>query len=186
MALLFLISFRFIGISGALLFYWYFFLMLIIATFTDFAHLIIPDVVSIPGMFIGLLAGFIFPEMMKAASHTDGLIKSFAGLLAGGGAIWIIGVLGKIIFRKDAMGGGDVKLMAMVGSFIGMKLALFSIFLGSIFGAVVGGALIVLRLKTKKDYIPFGPYLALGAVLAFFYGEQILSWYKEVILCGGF
>ena len=83
----------------------------------------------------------------------------------------------KIAFRKDAMGGGDVKLMAMVGSFLGTKLVLLSIFLGSLFGAMVGGMLILFRLKTRKDYIPFGPYLALGAVIALFFGEKILGWY---------
>jgi len=163
--------------SASLPFYWYFFVLLIIATFTDFAHLIIPDSISIPGMVMGIFASFCFPEMMNAASHTDGLIRSFIGLVAGGGSIWVIGILGKAIFRKDAMGGGDVKLMAMVGSFLGMKLAFFSIFLGSLFGAVVGGVLIVLRLKTRKDYIPFGPYIALGAILSFFCGEKILNWY---------
>jgi len=176
-AFLFLMSFRFIGVSAALPFYWYLFVLLIIATFTDFAHLIIPDVISIPGMVVGLLASFIFPEIMKAASHTEGLVRSFIGLLAGGGAIWGIGILGKAVFKKDAMGGGDVKLMAMVGSFLGVKIALFSIFLGSLFGAIVGGVLIVSRLKTRKDYIPFGPYLALGAVSSFFWGEKMLDWY---------
>jgi leader peptidase (prepilin peptidase)/N-methyltransferase len=118
---------------------------------------------------------------MKTTSRLDGLVRAFSGLLAGGGAIWIIGLLGKAIFQKEAMGGGDVKLMAMVGSFMGIKLALFTIFLGSIFGAAVGGILILFRLKTRKDYIPFGPYLSLGAVLSFFFGEKLLNWYLGML-----
>ena len=179
---LFLMSFRYMGISGSLPFYWYLFVLLIIATFTDFAHLIIPDCISLPGIIIGVFACFIFPEIMKGASHIEGLTSSIKGLLAGGGAIWVIGILGKIAFRKDAMGGGDVKLMAMAGSFLGTKLVFLSIFLGSLFGAMVGGILIALRLKTRKDYIPFGPYLALGAVSSLFFGEKLLSWYFGLLI----
>lgn len=174
---LFLTGFRFTGLSILLIFYWYFFTMLIIATFTDFSHLIIPDVISMPGIFAGIIAGSLFPEMMKTVPHLDGFLKSSAGAAAGGGAIWIIGILGKAAFRKEAMGFGDVKLMGMIGSFTGVRLALLSIFLGSLFGAAVGGILILARLKTKKDYIPFGPYLSLGAVASFFFGEKILGWY---------
>lgn len=176
-AFLFLTGFKSMGSSILLPIYWYFFVMLVIATFTDFSHLIIPDIISIPGMFTGIILSFIFPEMMKAASHIDGFLKSFAGAMAGGGTIWIIGIAGKAVFRKEAMGFGDVKLMGMAGSFIGVKLTLLSIFLGSLFGAVVGGILILARLKTRKDYIPFGPYLSLGALTAFFFGEKILDWY---------
>jgi leader peptidase (prepilin peptidase)/N-methyltransferase len=180
-AFLFLMTFRFTGISPALFFLWYFFVLLIIAAFTDFAQLIIPDCVSIPGMAIGVIAAFVFPGLMKAASHPEGFLRSFAGLLAGGGVIWIIGFLGKALFKKEAMGGGDVKLMGMVGSFLGIKLTFLTIFLGSLFGASVGGILILLRLKTRKDYIPFGPYLALGAVSSFFWGEKILNWYFALL-----
>ncbi len=177
-------SLKLLGIKAPLLlllFYWYFLTLLIIATFTDFSHLIIPDCVSLPGMIVGLIAGFIFPEIMKTTSRLDGLVRAFTGLLAGGGAIWIIGILGKAIFQKEAMGGGDVKLMAMVGSFMGIKLTLFTIFLGSIFGAAIGVILILFRLKTRKDYIPFGPYLSLGAVLSFFFGEKLLNWYLGML-----
>lgn len=183
-ALLFLLVVHKLGIKAPLLlllFYWYFLVLLIVATFTDFSHLIISDCVSLPGMVVGVIASFIFPEIMKTSSHIEGVVRSFTGLLAGGGAIWIIGILGKAIFQKEAMGGGDVKLMAMVGSFLGMRLALFTIFLGSIFGAAVGGILILFRLKSRKDYIPFGPYLSLGAVLSFFLGEKLLNWYLGLL-----
>lgn len=178
---LFWAGFKAVGLSWTVLFYWYFFSLLIIATFTDFSHLIIPDVISLPGIFIGLAASFTFPEIMNTSVHLQGLIRSFAGLLAGGGIIWAIGILGKAIFHKEAMGGGDVKLMAMVGSFLGIKLTLFTIFLGSLLGALAGGILILLHIKTRKDYIPFGPYLALGAVISFFWGEMALEWYLGIL-----
>lgn len=179
--LLFLLVGRKIGFSPLVLFYWYLFILLIIATFTDFAHLIIPDVISLPGILVGLIASFIFPEMMKAIGHADSLLKSFLGSIIGAGAIWLVGVLGAAIFHKEAMGGGDVKLMAMVGTFLGTKLTLLTIFLGAFFGALVGGILILFRLKTRKDYIPFGPYLALGAVISFFAGERLLNWYLGLL-----
>ena len=176
-ALLFLLTRSILGITVLLPFYWYFLFLLIIATFTDFEHFIIPDVVSLPGIIVGLAASFIFPEMMRAMSRFNGLTRSFLGLVSGGGAIWLIGIFGKAIFHKESMGGGDVKLMAMAGTFLGTKLTLLSIFLGSLFGALVGGILIAFRLKTRKDYIPFGPYLSLGAIVSLFWGEKVLNWY---------
>lgn len=176
-ALLFLLTRSIFGITALLPFYWYFILLLIIATFTDFEHLIIPDIVSISGLVVGLGASYIFPAMMKTASNVDSLTRSFLGLVSGGGIIWLIGIFGKAIFHKESMGGGDVKLMAMAGTFLGTKLTLLSIFLGSLFGAVVGGILIAFRFKTRKDYIPFGPYLSLGAIVSLFWGERILNWY---------
>jgi leader peptidase (prepilin peptidase)/N-methyltransferase len=181
-AFLFLMGLKFVGISPLLPFYWYLFTLLIIGTFTDFSHLIIPDVVSVPGIFVGLLGSFVFPEMMKASSHCAGLLASFMGILSGGGVIWAIGFFGKAMFKKEAMGGGDVKLMAMVGSFLGIKLTLLAIFLGSVFGAIVGGILILSRLKTRKDYIPFGPYLGLGSVCSLFFGEILLNWYTGLLM----
>lgn len=179
-ALLFLLAGRSLGIRAPLLLllcYWYFLLLLIIATFTDFEHMIIPDVISLPGIIVGLAASFIFPEMMRAMSRFNGLTRSFLGLVSGGGVIWLIGIFGKAVFHKESMGGGDVKLMAMAGTFLGTKLTLLSIFLGSLFGALVGGILIAFRLKTRKDYIPFGPYLSLGVVVSLFWGEKVLNWY---------
>lgn len=176
-ALLFLLARSVLGMTTLLPFYWYFLLLLIIATFTDFEHLIIPDIVSISGLGLGLAASYIFPVMMGAPDRLTGLTRACLGLAAGAGSIWLVGVLGQAIFHKEAMGGGDVKLMAMAGTFLGVRLTLLTIFLGAFFGAAVGGILIGLRLKTRRDYIPFGPYLSLGAIVSLFWGEKLLSWY---------
>ncbi|MDP3804851.1 MAG: A24 family peptidase, partial [Candidatus Omnitrophota bacterium] len=91
---------------------------------------------------------------------------------AGGGSIYAMGFFGKLAFRKEAMGGGDVKLMAMIGAFLGWKLVIFTFFVAPLFGAVVG---IILKLKDGREIIPYGPHLSLAAVIAMFFGNKILN-----------
>ena len=145
---------------------------LIISTFIDFEHQLIPDAVTIPGIAIGLLASFFFPSIIGEVKPAAGILNSIAGVLAGGGSIYITGVLGKLAFRKEAMGGGDVKLMAMIGAFVGWKLALFTFFLAPFFGAIIG---IIIKIKEKKDIIPYGPYLSLAAIIIVLWGRRILN-----------
>jgi leader peptidase (prepilin peptidase)/N-methyltransferase len=118
-----------------------------------------------------LILSFSFPQIFDTASRSAALKTSAIGALAGGGAILAMAVFGKLIFRKEAMGGGDVKLMAFIGSILGWKLALLAFFIAPFFGALVG---IPLKLTKGNDTIPYGPYLSLGAVIAIFYGHAIL------------
>lgn len=152
--------------------FWYLILTcaLIVISFIDLDHQIIPDKLSLPGIVVGFIASFFLP-----LSWYDSLL----GILAGGGIILVVGYVGKWVFKKEAMGGGDVKLMAMIGAFLGWKLVLLTLFFASLVGAIVG---IVFKLVTGKDYIPFGPFLSAGALLALFFGEKLFFWYWNFIL----
>ena len=139
---------------------------------------LLPDVLTKPGMALGLLGG-LWPGIAGALS-TDAstplalrtLLASLAGCLVGGGATWLIRAVGSAVFRREAMGFGDVKLMGMVGAFLGWQAALLTMFLGCLFGAVIGGLGAV---SGRGTVIPFGPYLALGAVTSLFLREPIVT-----------
>ncbi|MBI3585267.1 MAG: prepilin peptidase [Nitrospinae bacterium] len=134
---------------------------LIIIAFIDLEHKIIPDVITLPGIIIGLTLSLTIPHIT--------LINSIKGLLLGGGLFYAIAII-----SRGGMGGGDIKLIAMVGSFLGWKNVLLTIFLGSLFGSIVGIVLIILKKKNRKDMVPFGPFLSLGAIVSIFYGREII------------
>jgi leader peptidase (prepilin peptidase)/N-methyltransferase len=142
---------------------------LIIIAFIDLQEQIIPDVISLPGIVIGLILSFIVPYIS--------FINSVLGALFGGGIILIIAWVGSIIFKKEAMGGGDVKLTAMIGAFLGWRYTIISLFLGFFLGALTGIILIMAKIKKREDAIPFGPFIALGSIITLLCGEKILLWY---------
>ncbi|MBI4826216.1 MAG: prepilin peptidase [Nitrospirae bacterium] len=150
---------------------------LVVITFIDIDYQIIPDVISLSGIPLGLLFGATLLPDPFLRTELLGFKTSFIGFLAGGAGFYMIAVLGKLAFRKDAMGGGDIKLMGMIGGFLGWKGVILTTFLGSLFGAVIGIALIVWKGREWGAQIPFGPYLALGAVASLFWGQEILAWY---------
>ena len=153
----------------------------IVAIFVDFEHRIIPDEISVGGMLAGLLFSLFIPALhgytTGAGAGLWPYIKSFGqallGVLIGGGSIYAMGLLGDFIFKKESMGGGDVKLLAMIGAFLGWKLALLTFFIAPFFGAVYG---IVEKIRTKDSAIAYGPFLVLGALISLFYGEAIIAW----------
>lgn len=165
------------GSITALFIYFALLSALVVITFIDIDHQIIPDVISIPGIPLGLLFGATLLPDPFLRSELLGFKASFIGFLAGGVGFYLIAVSGKLIFRKDAMGGGDIKLMGMIGSFLGWKGVIFTTFLGSLFGSVIGIALIATKGRKWGAQIPFGPYLALGAIASLFWGQEILTWY---------
>jgi leader peptidase (prepilin peptidase) / N-methyltransferase len=144
---------------------------LIIATFVDFEIQEIPDEVSLGGLVAGIIISIAFPSVLNESTRWHGFLNSFLGALAGGGMIYAMGMLGEFAFKKEAMGGGDVKLLAMIGSFLGWKMTILTFFIAPAFGAVVG---IILKIKEGKETIPYGPYLSLGAIVLIFWGEKIL------------
>lgn len=144
---------------------------LIVATFVDFEIQEIPDEVSIGGLAIGLILAIAFPSILNETTRLNGFLNSIFGALAGGGMIYAMGILGEFAFKREAMGGGDVKLLAMIGAFIGWKLAVLTFFLAPVFGSVVG---IILKIRYGKEIIPYGPYLSLAAVCSIFFGERFL------------
>ena len=87
--------------------------------------------------------------------------------------MFLMGIVGEVIFRKESLGGGDVKLMAMIGAFLGWKLVLLTFFLAPLLGSIVG---LVMKIRFKKEVIPYGPYLSCGAVISMIYGERILNY----------
>jgi leader peptidase (prepilin peptidase)/N-methyltransferase len=145
---------------------------LVVSTFVDFDFQIIPDEISVGGIALGLVLSVIFPALHQVQTHLLGLREALFGILVGGGILWILGCIGDFIFKKESMGGGDVKLLAMIGAFLGWKIALLSLPLASLAGAVVG---VVIKIRTKESVIAFGPYLALGALVALFWSDRILK-----------
>ncbi len=145
---------------------------LIVITFIDLDFQIIPDSITLPGIFIGLVSGsLMLPDPFLRWSLL-GYKASIIGALTGFCLFYMIAVL-----SRGGMGGGDIKMMAMVGALMGWKSVLLTTFLGSLLGSVWGISLMVFKGKGRKTKIPFGPYLSAGAVITLFYGQEILYWY---------
>ncbi len=142
-----------------------FLLSLVIISFIDIDTYLIPDVIVLPGIILGLVGAFFIPEYFFSLSRVEGLLYSLAGMFLGGFLLWLIAILGRIAYKKDAMGGGDVKLLAMIGAYLGWKSVFITIFFAALLGSIISLTLIGLKIKKMDDYIPFGPYLALGAVI---------------------
>lgn len=134
---------------------------------TDAREYIIPDEFSIGGLILGL--------GLSLAHGVEGLRPAVIGAAVGFGLLWLIAWLGKHAFKKEAMGGGDIKMMAMVGAFVGWTGVFLTIFLGSVVGTVVFGPLALIG--RKKD-VPFGIFLAIGAAITFLWGDAVIEWYR--------
>ncbi len=145
---------------------------LLVITFIDLKHQIIPDVISIPGIGVGFLCSFFIPQL--------GWLNSLLGILAGGGSLFIVAWCYHFFTGKEGMGGGDIKLLAMMGAFFGWKAVPFIIFASSLTGSVIGVSVMVATRKDRKLAIPFGPFLAFGAILYIFYGPQLIHWYLRL------
>ena len=158
------------GLEPATLVYALLLSTLIVVTFIDLDHQIIPNEITFPGMPLGLLAA----ATVLPISWWDSLV----GLLCGGGVLFFVVWISPYIFGREGMGMGDVKLLAMLGAFLGWKATLLTLLLGAFSGAMVGLTLIVTKLIKRSEPIPFGPFLALGAILALFFGDGIIEWYS--------
>lgn len=146
---------------------------LLVITGIDLSHQIIPDVITLPGIALGLLlSGTILPT---------GWLDSALGILVGGGILWLVAWVSPYVFGKEGMGGGDIKLLAMIGAFLGWKPAVLTIMIGAVAGSLVGLSLIALKVLKRDQYIPFGPFLALGAIMALFFHQHLLQWYAGLL-----
>lgn len=160
-----------------------FILLLIPITFIDLEHYLIPDSLSLTGIILGfLLLTTIGGSGFFHAGHTlsglaFGLRDSFLGLVVGSGFLAVAAWGGKIAFHKDSMGGGDIKLAGMMGTFLGWERLLLALFLSFLSGALIGIALMLLRKKYRDSEIPFGPFLSLGSLITVFFGHQIIAAY---------
>lgn len=151
------------------LIYFLFIAALLTITFIDIDHRIIPDVISLPGIPIGFGLSFLIPQLTW--------IDSFLGILVGGGSLFAVAWGYRLITGKDGMGGGDIKLLGMIGAFIGWKGVLFTIMASSFTGTLVGVAMMMRTRQGMKLAVPFGPFLAIGAVIYLFFGSQLIDWY---------
>ncbi len=158
------------GFSWSYLYYFLFIAGLIAITVIDLHHQIIPDVISLPGIGIGLLGSLLVPQMT--------FYNSLIGIMAGGGSLFLVATVYQWLFKREGMGGGDVKLLAMIGAFLGWKAVILTILTSSFIGSVVGITIMLLKGKDFKYAIPFGPFLAAGAVISLFWGEVLIRWYQ--------
>jgi len=145
--------------------------VLLVVTFIDIDHRIIPDRFSIGGMVAGLALVPFMPLTYK---------DSLLGLALGGGLLLAVIYGYYLVTGKEGMGGGDVKLLAMIGVFTGWKGVLFTVFAASVAGTAVGIPFALITKKGEgamKTAVPFGPFLALGALLYVYWGERVISWY---------
>ncbi len=180
------------GLSLNFAFYTIFVCALIVATFVDIAHRIIPDEVSLGGIVVGFLFGvtrsFLQPGGFRFERSITGLmfnpppvLDSFLGILLGGGIIYFTGKVFDLVYFKllkngpvdgemESMGAGDVKLLAMIGAFLGWKIAVLTFFIAPLFGSVIGGFNLIFK---KRHTIPYGPFLSMAAFLNLFWAEAI-------------
>jgi leader peptidase (prepilin peptidase) / N-methyltransferase len=143
---------------------WVLLAALIAITAIDLEHQIIPDRITVPGIAAGFLAALVDPRL----TWTESLL----GIALGAALIFVV-----IVASRGGMGGGDMKLCAMIGAFLGWKLALLTILLAVVLGGLVAVTLLIVGRKRRRDAIPFGPFLAAGAVVSLLWGEELLAWY---------
>ncbi len=144
---------------------------LIVITAIDLRFQIIPDAITLPGIVVGFVSNL--------ATLRVSWVDSAIGIVVGGGIFWAILEGSLLLTGREGMGGGDVKLGAMLGAFLGWKVALLSIFLAVLLGGVVALVLLGSRATGRKDPIPFGPFLAAGGAAGLFCGERLVTWYMS-------
>jgi leader peptidase (prepilin peptidase)/N-methyltransferase len=142
---------------------------LVVITFIDLDHQIIPDVISLPGIVIGFFCSFFIPWV--------GWLDSLLGIFLGGGLLLAIAWLYQVLAKRDGMGGGDIKLLAMIGAFLGWKSIFPIIFIASLAGSLVGVPLMLLQGADRRLALPFGPFLSLAALGYLFWGPSLVGWY---------
>ena len=163
------------GFTYGLPIYFAFTAALLVVIVIDFYHKIIPDVISLPGIVIGFACSFINPVITWQ--------QSGIGLLVGGGSLYAVAAGYYLFTKREGMGGGDIKLLAMIGAFLGWQSLPFVVFGSSILGAVVGIGAMVKQKKGGKTMIPYGPFLSTAALLYMFYRE-LIDYYLMLYLQG--
>ena len=141
---------------------------LIVLFAIDLEHHLLPNAITLPGIVAGLAFSLFLPPWP---------MSSLIGIAVGGGVLWLLGEAYYRYAGQEGMGGGDVKMLAMIGAFLGWKLVLVTLVLSSILGSVIGVAVIALKRGGLKYALPYGTFLALAALVASLVGEQIVNWY---------
>jgi len=166
---LFALVLWYFGFSSATLVYWLLISALVVITFIDLDHQIIPDVISLPGIVVGFLCSFFIPWLPW--------VDSLLGILLGGGILLAIAWLYEVLAKREGMGGGDIKLLGMIGAFLGWKAIFPVVFFASVAGTLIGVPLMLAKRKDSRFALPFGPFLAGAAVIYLFWGPLIIDWY---------
>jgi leader peptidase (prepilin peptidase)/N-methyltransferase len=143
---------------------------MIVLFVVDLEHRILPDVITLPGIVVGFAFSLFMPP---------GWVDSLIGIVVGGGTLWLLGEAYFRVRGEEGMGFGDVKMLAMIGAFLGWKLMLLTLILSSFVGSIVGVAMIALNRGDMKYALPFGTFLAIGAMVASTVGERIVAWYAS-------
>jgi leader peptidase (prepilin peptidase)/N-methyltransferase len=188
-ALLFGLVFLHDGLTLALPFDLVFVAALVSLVFIDAEHMILPDVITLPGFVFALVARALVPNVYGLAFLSEGLLEgwpvwavSIAGALfgaaVGGGSLWLMGWLWERLRGVEAMGLGDVKMLFMVGAYLGWPLTILTIFLGVVGGSIVGvGLMLWRRERDMQMLLPFGIFLGVGAITSLLVGRRIIEWY---------
>ena len=171
MALLSLALYLKFGLGPVFAIYFPFTAALLAIIVIDVYHQLIPDVISLPGILLGFLLAFLNPLV----SWQDAGL----GLLFGGGSLYLVAAGYYLLTKREGMGGGDIKLLAMIGAFLGWQSLAFVIFSSSLTGTVVGLGVMVKQRKGGQTMIPYGPFLALGGLLYLFFRENINFYLTE-------
>ena len=183
------------GISYALPFDLAFVAALIALIFIDAEHMILPNVITYPGIIFAVLTRLALPYLVGPEQFDDlpgllarmpqlpvwsvSLIGAAIGALVGGGSLWLMGFLWEKLRGVEAMGLGDVKMMFMVGAYLGWRLAVLTIFFGVFTGSLIGIAVMAKRGRNMQMMLPFGIFLGIGAIFSLFLGHRIIEWYAS-------
>jgi leader peptidase (prepilin peptidase) / N-methyltransferase len=167
-AAIFLMHYAVFGLTALLVVRLIFACALIVLFAIDLEHQILPDVVTLSGLVAGLILSLAFPP---------GVLDAVLGAIVGGGVLWLIAEAYFRFTGQEGMGGGDVKMLAMIGAFLGWKLVLVTLFVSSLAGSLLGALLILSKKGSMKQALPYGTFLALGALFASLFGEATVNWY---------
>jgi leader peptidase (prepilin peptidase) / N-methyltransferase len=171
----FLLAFRLYGLSPQTAIVSVFFSLLLVVTVIDFRLYIIPDRITITGMILGLAAAFVSPVVKP--------LDAAIGLIAGGASLYLLAVVGDFLFKKESLGGGDIKLAAMLGAFLGWKNIILIFFGAALLGLIYALIYMIFSRRLRESrMIPFGPFLSMAAIIALFFGNYIVNLYVEKVL----
>lgn len=180
--ILFMLSYAVFGYSGELLVSLFFVSLFIIICVSDLEYMLIEDSVIIFFLVSIIILRLIFkmPEDFITFNFHP-YLETLIGGIFGFGLLFSIAIIGKKIYKQDAMGGGDIKLYGIIGLVLGFKLTFMSLFLASIIGSIIGLSLTLLRIIQKGTPIPFGPFIAVGSLIAYFIGPDLINWYLNLL-----
>lgn len=183
------------GVSFALAFDLAFAASMVALVFIDAEHMILPNAITYPGIIFAIIARILLPYLAGPAHFDDlpqllnafptlpvvlvSIIGAAIGALAGGGSLWLMGFLWEKLRGVEAMGFGDVKMMLMVGAFLGWRLTILTILLGALTGSVAGIVVMYRRGRNMQMMLPFGIFLGIGSVVSLLFGARIIAWYAS-------